>query len=970
MSRVQNKIPTCRNCGAENSFQVDRTTAAGDLTCTVCGTVQEENPIVSEVQFGESSSGAATVQGSMVGSDQARAGYGSRQNAMESREQTLLNGKRKIQKLAIVLKIQPHIADAAGGWFNLALTQNFVQGRRSQNVLATCLYIACRKERTHHMLIDFSSRLQISVYSLGATFLKMVKALTITNLPLADPSLFIQNFVESLNFGDKSKKIARDACKLAQRMSNDWIHEGRRPAGIAGACVLLAARMNNIRRTHSEIVNVAHVAPETLQRRLNEFKKTASGSLTVKEFRQSKAPAPSLPPSYYKNRAIEEKLRKQIEKKELALRRYIELANKHQLIPIELPDILKPKEERERLEKERQEEEKKKKEREDQVRIEELRTRNLDDEKDKEDREGKEQEEEEKKEKEHQKLLEDLKARNMLSEKSKNIDVVDKSKTANSETDDEPEIRRENEEPELPQAPHELEEPIQKNSDALDKAGTANDKNEDQPQVTHQSDSESDDFEDAHDDTFDENAAGIDTASYLNNNIAKEVEEEVQRQLLQEGKDDDEVVVVEVEDKHSKKNKALVDAYKAQDLFFEEQSDSDESLKELFVQDEDSDLVLESETDEEEQMMAQKNEGMTKRLEQIYARSKRREERRRKREMNDEPIEAVQSSEDVAEEGLSKPKDNTKISKPRPRKITQEELEKRVADRKKRSLKKAESREKRAAERAALREKKALLTRADRLKNRMNKIRKAATRLEVQKKRLEEHEKAAKEKASRAAKIEKAEQEKVDAVLQSVLMNHDLTEELLTSELQRIINRQKQNLEGLCYQTPAEKAKAEDFKKQVELDKPRNLVANLPSSKEMLDKVNSDPLLNSSDEDEETRDVELTGEALEQKIRIWTGLNYDYIIEQEKKRLKEEADILTGNTSGTRKKRRIGKSEKNPTDEFGQGIESFGLLDAVNQVGEDGESISAADSARKMISKKPFSKKINYDTLHDLFTHN
>ncbi|KAK7687448.1 hypothetical protein QCA50_009316 [Cerrena zonata] len=361
---------------------------------------------------------------------------------------------------------------------------------------------------------------------------------------------------------------------------------------------------------------------------------------------------------------------------------------------------------------------------------------------------------------------------------------------------------------------------------------------------------------------------------------------------------------------------------------------------------------------------------MTKRLEQIYARSKRREERRRRREMNDEPIEAVQSSEDVAEEGLSKPKDNTKISKPRPRKITQEELEKRAADRKKRSLKKAESREKRAAERAALREKKALLTRADRLKNRMNKIRKAATRLEVQKKRLEEHEKAAKEKASRAAKIEKAEQEKVDAVLQSVLMNHDLTEELLTSELQRIINRQKQNLEGLCYQTPAEKAKAEDFKKQVELDKPRNLVANLPSSKEMLDKVNSDPLLNSSDEDEETRDVELTGEALEQKIRIWTGLNYDYIIEQEKKRLKEEADILTGNTSGTRKKRRIGKSEKNPTDEFGQGIESFGLLDAVNQVGEDGESISAADSARKMISKKPFSKKINYDTLHDLFTHN
>ena len=89
---------------------------------------------------------------------------------MESREQTLSNGKRKIKRIAAALKIPDYIAEAAGEWFRLALTLNFVQGRRSNNVLATCLYVACRKERTHHMLIDFSSRLQISVYSLGATF--------------------------------------------------------------------------------------------------------------------------------------------------------------------------------------------------------------------------------------------------------------------------------------------------------------------------------------------------------------------------------------------------------------------------------------------------------------------------------------------------------------------------------------------------------------------------------------------------------------------------------------------------------------------------------------------------------------------------------------------------------------------------------------------------------------------------------
>lgn len=310
------KQQKCKTCG-HTQFDVNRYTAAGDVSCLRCGTVLEENPIVSEVQFGESSSGAAMVQGAMVGADQARATFaGGRQSAMESREQTLSNGKRKIKRIAAALKIPDYIAEAAGEWFRLALTLNFVQGRRSNNVLATCLYVACRKERTHHMLIDFSSRLQISVYSLGATFLKMVKALHIISLPLADPSLFIQHFVEKLDFKDKATKVAKDAVKLAHRMAADWIHEGRRPAGIAGACVLLAARMNNFRRSHAEIVAVSHVGEETLQRRLNEFKKTKAGTLSVKSFREVENLESSNPPSFEKNRAMELKISKKLQQQQ------------------------------------------------------------------------------------------------------------------------------------------------------------------------------------------------------------------------------------------------------------------------------------------------------------------------------------------------------------------------------------------------------------------------------------------------------------------------------------------------------------------------------------------------------------------------------------------------------------------------------------------------------------------------------
>lgn len=301
----------CKNCG-HTEFERDHSNANNDLVCKFCGVVSEDNPIVSEVTFGETSSGAAVIQGSFIGAGQSHAAFGTLggASALESREATLNNARRKLRAVSHVLSIPDYVTDAAFQWYKLALAYNFVQGRRSQNVIASCLYVACRKEKTHHMLIDFSSRLQVSVYSVGATFLKMVKVLHITDLPLADPSLFIQHFAEKLDLGDKKIKVVKEAVKLAQRMSKDWIYEGRRPAGIAGACLLLACRMNNIRRTHSEIVAVSHVAEETLQQRLNEFKNTNSGKLSIREFRSVDENDQSLqkdskPPSFQRNRRRE-----------------------------------------------------------------------------------------------------------------------------------------------------------------------------------------------------------------------------------------------------------------------------------------------------------------------------------------------------------------------------------------------------------------------------------------------------------------------------------------------------------------------------------------------------------------------------------------------------------------------------------------------------------------------------------------
>ncbi|KAL1677134.1 cyclin-like protein, partial [Schizophyllum commune] len=299
----------CTECGGTT---IDSDAAAGNSFCTQCGTVVEESQIVNEVVFGETSTGAAMVQGSFVaqGATRARLGgpYGNRGN-VESREQTLANAERNIAQIAIALHLSEVVRFAALRLYTLAVEHKFTKGRKSMNVAAVCLYVACRqKETRQYMLIDFSDILEVNVFELGHIYLQLVQTLCL-RLPLVDPSHYISRFAALLEFGDETQRVANDAVRLVQRFDRDWMTRGRRPAGICGAALLLAARMNNFRRSVEEIVQVVKIADVTLKKRLEEFKNTPSGALTLADFRNVWLDEEVDPPAYTKGRQKEEAAR-------------------------------------------------------------------------------------------------------------------------------------------------------------------------------------------------------------------------------------------------------------------------------------------------------------------------------------------------------------------------------------------------------------------------------------------------------------------------------------------------------------------------------------------------------------------------------------------------------------------------------------------------------------------------------------
>ncbi|KAF3341947.1 transcription factor 3B subunit-like isoform X1 [Carex littledalei] len=269
----------CSHCGDHCPSIVDPD--KGYICCGMCGKIIDQEIYSTEPTFVKDSSGQSRLGGMILRSIES--GYSA------SHERTLAKGRDEIRYIVNCLDVAggDSIIDEAHKFYQIAVDKNFTRGRRTTHVAAACLYIACRKNKKAYLLIDFSDYLQVNVYVLGAVFLQLCKVLQLSEHPiiqkLVDPSLFIHRFTERL-LGKKNNEVSTTALRIIASMKRDWMQTGRKPSGLCGAALYIAALSQGLDYSKSEIVNVVHVCEATLTKRLIEFENTESGCLTIEEF--------------------------------------------------------------------------------------------------------------------------------------------------------------------------------------------------------------------------------------------------------------------------------------------------------------------------------------------------------------------------------------------------------------------------------------------------------------------------------------------------------------------------------------------------------------------------------------------------------------------------------------------------------------------------------------------------------------
>ena len=269
------------------------------MVCRNCFTQISDSNIVADVTFQEDSRGAATVQGGFIGENARHARSlggaairrvgGSEKNTQQEIES---NGRRALAKLCPRLGISESISNQAASLYLLASGHNFSAGRRTDEVVAACLYAALRRKSDNTvLLIDIAELLRLSVFRLGEVYKAMCAELFIVDKNgvgtqhLVEVESLITKYCGRLEFGNSTTQVAADAIKIIRRMKRDWIVTGRHPAGLCGACIILSARMNNFRRSVREVVYVAKVCDQTIAKRVEEFRRTKAAALTVQQFK-------------------------------------------------------------------------------------------------------------------------------------------------------------------------------------------------------------------------------------------------------------------------------------------------------------------------------------------------------------------------------------------------------------------------------------------------------------------------------------------------------------------------------------------------------------------------------------------------------------------------------------------------------------------------------------------------------------
>ena len=285
----------CPECGSYN-FIEDPT--RGELVCSKCGLVMEEEMIDTgqewrafdteqmsrraragaPLTFTKHDKGLTTEIGKGVGElykvpTKKRAQYYRltkwHKRLIKSKDRNLSFALSELQRIVSFLNLSRSVHEKIARYYEQAVNKGLVRGRSIESVIAALTYAVSREFGSPRTLDEIAEASGEDKREIGRTYRYISRELQIRILP-ADPTTYVPRFCSMLGLSDR---VLAKAVEILKKAKKHDITSGKGPTGVAAAAIYISCVLNGEKRTQREVADTTNITEVTIRNRYIELVK-------------------------------------------------------------------------------------------------------------------------------------------------------------------------------------------------------------------------------------------------------------------------------------------------------------------------------------------------------------------------------------------------------------------------------------------------------------------------------------------------------------------------------------------------------------------------------------------------------------------------------------------------------------------------------------------------------------------------
>lgn len=200
-----------------------------------------------------------------------------RSRISNSSERNLAYALTELDRTSSRLGLPRSLREDASLVYRKAMDKKLVRGRSIEGVVASSIYIACRRFNLPRTLDEISEASKVSKKDIGRTYRFLNRELKL-NLTPTSPIDYVPRFATNMGL---SGEVQSKAIEIINNAIQIGLTSGKGPSSLAAAALYIASVLLGERRTQKEVADVAGVTEVTIRNRYKELSEKLEMSATL-----------------------------------------------------------------------------------------------------------------------------------------------------------------------------------------------------------------------------------------------------------------------------------------------------------------------------------------------------------------------------------------------------------------------------------------------------------------------------------------------------------------------------------------------------------------------------------------------------------------------------------------------------------------------------------------------------------------